>query len=159
MSRYIDDAETTGPVFGRKRAAVVERCQDLQRELAELDQQLLELSRRRQQAARDLRAHRSRLWPRLNKRGRRPQPDGRRALPPIAADAPGLWGVRLRSHCRDLLREARRACTLVELHALLHRQGYFVGCAYPVKELADAMRYEVLAGRLVRIARGTYRLA
>src|SRR5690606_12245262 len=47
---------------------------------------------------------------------------------------------------------------LVEVHAWLHRYGYLVGSAHPVKALADALGHEHDAGRAERTARGVYRL-
>ena len=158
MSHRTDPFREEGPVFGAKRRQIEDECAVLKDELSELDQQLHALALRRQEAARQLRQRRRRLWPNLGKRARAPLGDGRRALPPIARDAVGLWGRRLRASCRTLLRDAGRALSLTELHAMLHRQGYTIASRDPVKALADAMRYEVGEGRAERPSRGVYAL-
>lgn len=158
MSSNVDPLRSTGPVFGRRRQLLNAECDQLQAEVNELDRQLDSLSARRQQAMRDLRERRRRLWPSLGKRARRPTSEGRRALPPIAAKAVALWGRRLRSVCRDILRTRGGSFTLTELHAMLHRRGYFVQSGDGVKVLADSLRYEVLQSRMERVARGEYTL-
>ena len=158
MAHRTDPFQTTGPLFGDKRQRVVDECNDLEHTLQTLDHELHELTQRRQHTALELRRRRRQLWPNLAKRARQPQPDGRRALPPITQHAIGLWGRRLRSACRDILHANTRPLSLVELHALLHRQGKYIACRHPVKALADAMRYDVTEGRLQRTARGIYTL-
>ena len=156
MSRQVDPHRGHGPYFGRQRRQLIEECDRLKADLERLDHQLDELGRQRQAAARLLKARHRALWPNLARRGRRALPDGRRALPPIARDAVGLWGRRLRAACRKILSVGRRPLTLTELHAMLHRQGYFIDSGHEVKALADAMRYDVAEGRLRRVERGVY---
>lgn len=158
MSHRTDPFREEGPVYGAKRRQIEDECTLLKDELAALDRELQSLARKRQEAALQLRQRRRRLWPNLGKRARAPLADGRRALPPIARGAVGLWGRRLRSSCRTLLREAGRALSLTEIHAMLHRQGYTIASRDPVKALADAMRYEVHQGRAERPDRGIYAL-
>ena len=43
----------------------------------------------------------------------------------------------LRAICLAFLRRTRVATTLRQLHVLLHRAGYGIASAYPVKTLAD----------------------
>ena len=142
MSRRAEPVRGQGPVFGARREQVIAECG--------------RLAQQRRAAARRLRRHRRTLWPNLAKRGRRVLADGRRALPPISRDAVGLWGSRLRAACRKLLGSAREPLSLTDLHAMLHRQGFFIDSGHPVKALADALRYEVLEGRARRVARGVY---
>lgn len=159
MAHPVDPFRSEGSLFGRKRQQSLERCDQLRTSLAEMDRKLDEMAKERQETAKELRSAHRRLWPSLNKRARRPLDDGRRALPPVANDAVGLWGRRLRATCIDILRQRSEACSLIELHAMLHRRGYFIHTTDTVKVLADSMRYEVLKGTINRISRGTYQLA
>jgi hypothetical protein len=84
---------------------------------------------------------------------------GEEPLPPVPKKAPRLFGRELRSICLGFLARARSALTLRQLHILLHRAGYLIDHAHPAKALADAMGYEADAGRLERVARGSYALA
>lgn len=156
MSRRAEPVRGQGPVFGARREQVIAECGRLEDDLRRLDDELDRLAQQRRAAARRLRRHRRTLWPNLAKRGRRVLADGRRALPPISRDAVGLWGRRLRAACRKLLGSAREPLSLTDLHAMLHRQGFFIDSGHPVKALADALRYEVLEGRARRVARGVY---
>jgi len=52
-----------------------------------------------------------------------------------------------------LARNAREM-TLVEVHRELHLNGYAIASRQPVKRLADALGYEVMKGRAVRVERG-----
>lgn len=157
MPRHADPLQGHGPVYGARRQALLTECDRLQERMHRLDAELDRLARKRQALARTLRAQHRRLWPNLAKRGRRSLPDGRRALPPIGRHAVGLWGRELRAACRALL--ANGKLTLTEIHAQLHRQGYFVDSPHAVKALSDAMRVDVAKGVVCRVERGTYALA
>lgn len=76
-------------------------------------------------------------------------------VPPTPPDAVELWGVDLRVVCVRLLRR-HGAHRLRDLHGLLHCYGYAVAGPRPVKDLAEAMRYETDRGRLRRVSRGVY---
>lgn len=158
MSGHIDPIRQETPLFGRKRREALDAYHQTAAQLRSLDAQLIALSHRRQQLFDTLRAQHQRLWTNLAKRGRQPMPDGSEALPPVPHDAKKLWGRRLRSVCLALLRAHAAPLTLVELHALLHRRGFLVDSAHPVKALADAMGYETIEGRTRRVSRGTYEL-
>lgn len=155
--RRIDPIRSTGPLFGKKRAAVEQLCSGMADRIAELDRQLLSLSKQRRTIATELKQQRRRLWPRLYTRGRAPGPDGSVQLPPVPTDAHFLWGRRLRSACRALLARLGET-TLVELHATLHRLGYAISSRTPVKALADALGYDADEGHVVRVRRGVYAL-
>ncbi len=156
MSRHAEPVRGYGPVFGARRERLIAECSQLDQDLRLLDDELDRLAQQRRSVARQLREHRRSLWPNLAKRGRRVLRDGRRALPPISHDAVGLWGRRLRATCRQLIVRSSEPLSLMDLHAMLHRLGYFIDSGHSVKALADALRYEVLEGRVRRVARGTY---
>jgi hypothetical protein len=159
MALHVDPVRARARMANSPRAVLQRECDELERQVHEVDLKLDELYRRRREMIRGIRERKRKLWPRLTRRGRCPLPDGRPALPPVASDAVGLWGRRLRAVCRQVLETARHPVPLGDLHALLHRRGYFVDSEHPVKSLADAMRYEVGAGRLQRVRRGTYATA
>jgi hypothetical protein len=128
--------------------------------IAELDQQLVELSIERKELLAEIRAVHEELRPcYTSSRGRR-----RRAivdeepLPPVQPGAEELCGRELRAVCLTLLRRARRALTLRQLHCLLHRVGYAIAHQLPAKVLADALGHEADAGRVERVRRGTYQI-
>ncbi len=156
--RRVDPIRQFSPVLGQKRRQLEQHYAALERDIDELDRELRRLSRRRQELRERRRAVHRQLWVNLAKRGRRAAPDGREALPPLPTRASMLWGRRLRSACLAVL--ARRGpLPLVEIHAELHRLGLGVAQSKPVKALADALGYEADQGRVVRVERGTYRLA
>lgn len=154
-TRRVDPIIGEGRLIGARRQAVEQQCQRLAVRITELDAQLLELSRQRRTASRELKQHHRRLWPALLRRGRRPGPDGAVQLPPVPADARFLWGRRLRSACVALLSRLGET-SLPELHAVLHRLGYAIAGSNTVKALADALGYEHDAGRACRVSRGVY---
>jgi hypothetical protein len=159
MPRRVDPITTeNSPLYGAKRQLVLAAFTRLNNELHDLDQQLHAIAKRRREITQQLRQHRRRLWSIRLKHGRCPLPDGRYALPPTRHDAVGLWGRRLRSHCRDLLKRHGGPLELVEIHALLHHGGYFIQSGSPVKALSEALRYEVSLGRVSRVERGIYQL-
>ena len=128
--------------------------------IAELDQQLVELSIERKELLAEIRAVHDELRPcYTSSRGRR-----RRAvtdeepLPPVEPDAEQLCGRELRAVCLNLLQRARRALTLRQIHCLLHRVGYAVAHHLPAKVLADALGHEADAGRVERVRRATYQV-
>jgi len=144
--------------MGQKRRQLEGDYARLQQDIDALDRQLRQLSLRRRALSEQRRNVHRQLWVNLAKRGRRAAPDGREALPPLPARASMLWGRRLRAACLAIL--ARRGpLPLIEIHAELHRRGHGVAQAHPVKALADALGYEADQGRVVRVERGTYRLA
>jgi hypothetical protein len=89
---------------------------------------------------------------------RRRQVSHEEVLPPVEGEPTWLSGRELRAICLAFLRRTRVATTLRQLHVLLHRAGYGIASAYPVKTLADALGHETNAGRVGRIRRGTYQL-
>lgn len=153
--RRVDPLHGEGPLYGKKRAALQQRCVALADRLAEMDQQLATLARERRRVAGELKQHRRRLWPKLALRGRAPALDGGVQLPPLPKDVSYLWGRRLRSSCRAILALLGEA-SLSELHATLHRLGYAVSSRTPVKALADALGYDADDGHVVRVRRGIY---
>ena len=130
-----------------------------QARIAELDQQLVDLSIERKTLMAEIHAVHDELRPSYGgARGRR-----RRAvtdeepLPPADDHAEWLSGRELRAICLSFLRRAAgRALTLRQLHCLLHRAGYAIAHYHPVKVLADALGHEADAGRVRRIRRATY---
>lgn len=156
MFQRVDPIRHEGPLFGRRRAVVRERCDHLADSIAELDRRLGELSAERRRLALELKAERRRLWPVLSQRGRQPAVDGREQLPAVRQGATFLWGRRLRAACVALLSRFG-PMALPELHALLHRCHLAVAGTNTVKALADALGHEHDAGRARRIRRGVYR--
>lgn len=156
--RRVDPIRQSSPVVGQKRRRLEREYAQLQADIDDLDRQLRRLSLRRRALGEQRRSVHRRLWVNLARRGRRAAPDGREALPPLSGRASMLWGRRLRAACLAIL--ARRGpLPLVEIHAELHRLGYGIAQAHPVKTLADALGYEADQGRVVRVERGTYRLS
>ena len=127
--------------------------------LDQLDRAMVDGAHERREILDQLTGRRDQLWPRIPwQRGRRPSATFHAPLPPAAATAAPLSGLTLRQTCLAIL--ARHgSLPLVELHAWLHRYGYLVDGAHPVKALADALGHEHDAGRAERTSRGTYRLA
>lgn len=157
--RRVDPLTTTGPVFGRKRQALLDECAELQDELRRLGAQLNALAQRHRAIRDTLRTKHRTLHPNLARRaGRQPAPDGSVQLPPVQHEATKLWGRRLRSICLALLRRNGGPLALPDLHALLHRHGYEVDARHHVKALADALAYEMEQGRVRRVRRGVYDL-
>jgi hypothetical protein len=142
-------------LLGHRRAAVVQRCQELEHQLSDVDEALSALIRQRKAIAEELRAQRDRLLTTLQRLGRRPAPEGFAALPPVPADAQFVRGRRLRGICLALLARFGDQ-SLVELHGLLHRHGFAVDHRHSVKALADALGYETDRGRVRRVRRGVY---
>jgi hypothetical protein len=159
MSNHVDPIHMHASMRPGRWRDLALQIADLRDDIGELDRQLDDLSRRRREAFRQLRTCRRELFPNLTRRGRCPLPDGRPSLPPLPPGAVGLWGRKLRARCRDILAVNGGTVELRDLHALLHRRGFYVDSAHPVKTLADAMRYEVAAGRLRRAHRGAYTAA
>lgn len=156
MFQRVDPVRQEGPLFGRRRAVVRERCDQLADSIADLDRRLGEISAERRRLALELKVERRRLWPVLSQRGRQPATDGREQLPAVRQGATFLWGRRLRAACVALLSRFG-PMALPELHALLHRCHLAVAGTNPVKALADALGHEHDAGRARRIRRGVYR--
>lgn len=130
----------------------------LRAQIRAIDQQLLDLAARRQRLLDRVRDVHNQVRPvRPDWRGRRrrhvadDQP-----LPPTADQPTLLIGRELRAICLVFLRQARRALSLRALHAQLHRAGYAIAHAHPVKALADAMGHEADAKRCTRVKRGVY---
>jgi len=142
-------------LLGARRVAVVERCRELEHQLAGLDQALSDLFDQRNRVAEDLRSQRERLLTTLDRRGRKPAPAGFAALPPVPADAQFVRGRRLRAVCLALLARFGEQ-SLVQLHGLLHRHGFAVDHDHSVKALADALGYDTDKGRVRRVCRGVY---
>jgi hypothetical protein len=140
---------------GPRRQVVVQRCKDLEAELVSLDEALTDLVRHRRAVVEELRRQRDRLLTTLQRRGRRPTPDGAAQLPPVHHDARFVSGRRLRAVCLALLARFGSQ-SLTQLHAQLHHHGYAVSNPDTVKALADALGYEHDNGRVTRIARGVY---
>ena len=83
---------------------------------------------------------------------------GRRRFRPRCRGRARCGGRRLRSVALAVLARHGRKMTLVEVHRELHLNGYAIASRQPVKRLADALGYEVVKGRAVRVERGVYRL-
>jgi hypothetical protein len=126
----------------------------------EIDAALVDLAAQRRgllQRIRDL--HNELRPPITNSCGRRRrQVSHEEALSSIEGEPTWLSGRELRAICLAFLRRTRVATTLRQLHVLLHRAGFGIASAYPVKTLADALGHETNAGRVARTRRGTYRL-
>lgn len=153
--RGVDPIRQHTPVFGEQRRRI-ERARDaVQAEIDQLQAEIRALHQRYREARSALVQHERRLALRLFRPGRRPQLDGAEALPPVRHDVEWIWGRRLRSTCLQLLRNLG-PLSLTELHRHLHERGFGVGQRNAVKSLADALGYEVDAGRAVRVARGVY---
>lgn len=158
MSHHrVDPIRTRPRAFGAIRTALECEQAKLVAEIAALDEQVDTLRQRRSDAVHRCREIAATLAPTYHWGGRRPGPDGLEQLPPAAPNAEPLHGARLRSTCRDLLRE-RGPLELRRLHELLHLRGYLVRSDAPVRALADALAYEVARGRVRRVCRGTYAL-
>ena len=70
-------------------------------------------------------------------------------------EAFALRGLDLRSAVVLVLLERQRPATIRELVAQLRRDGFELG-SRPGKDIADALRWEVRRGRVVRWDRGIY---
>ena len=152
----IDPIRHFGLPLGRRRQELTEQCAQLEAELGALEVEMAEQAGRHARLRQTLEQLRRTLFPNFgHRRGRGPGPSGQEQLPPLDHRAIPLWGRRLRSICTALLR-ASGALPLPALHALLHRHGYEVAGAHPVKCLADALAYEVEQGRARRVRRGVY---
>jgi len=68
---------------------------------------------------------------------------------------PLVRGLMLRSLVVLVLLDRRRPMDLAELTRAIAQSGFAVG-GRPGKEIADALRWEVRRGRVVRHARGVY---
>lgn len=155
--RRVDPIRIRPRAFGAVRRALEDERAKLLDEIAALDEQVQALRRERHEAVHRCREIAATLAPTYHWGGRRPGTDGLEQLPPAAPNAEPLHGARLRSTCRDLLRE-RGPLELRQLHELLHLRGYLVHSDAPVRALADALAYEVARGRVRRVCRGTYAL-
>ena len=123
-----------------------------------VDAELDRLSAERVALLEELEAVRDTLWPAMpHWKCRRPPALDRPPLPPAPVGATPARAGDLRTLCLVLLGR-NGPLALPDLHALLHRYGHVIHGDHPVKALADAMRYEVLKGRAVRVARGVYDL-
>jgi len=125
--------------------------------LRAVDAELQELLVDRRSCLDELEGLRSRVDRRYGTRhgGRRRPLVDEPPVPPTPPDALPLFGTDLRAVAIRLLRR-HGAHRLRDLHGLLHCYGYAVAGPHPVKDLADAMGYEVRCGRARRVARGVY---
>ncbi len=143
----------------RQRMEAHLRREALTWELHELDRSMVATAERRLDLLDELADLREHLWPAVPwQRGRRPPGIGAGPLPAATEGARPLAGVALRHACLQTL-DRHGELPLVDIHAWLHRYGYLVAGAHPVKVLADALGHEHDAGRAVRIRRGVYDLA
>ena len=78
-------------------------------------------------------------------------------LPAIDGEPTWLSGRELRAICLAFLRRTKVATTLRQLHVLLHRAGYGIASAYPVKTLADAPWVPSRSGTWLRARRAPRR--
>ena len=144
------------PMSASQRRMVHARRAAVVAELRALDEEAVDLIRRRQEVVEEAQAIHETLWPRLRyPNPRRPPRPDRPPLPPVAPGAAVLVGRSLRRTCLALLRHHGQL-TLWELQAALHLNGCVIGGRFPTKGLADAMRFEVEHGRAMRVARATY---
>jgi hypothetical protein len=128
----------------------------LHADLATLDRELASMTAARIAMLDELDTLRERLWPiEPRQKGRRPPAHDQLPLAAIAADARPLWGHALRRFAVGLL-DRHGATSLRDLHDLIHRYGYCIDSATPVKALGDALGYEADAGRARRVRRGVY---
>jgi hypothetical protein len=77
-------------------------------------------------------------------------------IPPVAPTARPVRGKHLRSAALAILARNARPMTLVEIHRELHLNGCAIASREPVKRLANALAYELVTGRAVRVRRGVY---
>ena len=71
-------------------------------------------------------------------------------------DLPPVQGLRLRSVLVLAMLEHGRPMQVPELAAAVRRAGFAIS-GRPSKTIADALRWEVRRGRVVRVERGLYR--
>jgi hypothetical protein len=130
----------------------------IRQEINDLDEVVVEASRRRRRLLEELGSLIDQIRPScVGARGRRRRAvSHEEALPPTAKRPKLLSGRELRAVCLAFLRKAGSALTLRQLHALLHRAGYAIAHHHPVKALADALGHETDQGRAKRTARATY---
>lgn len=132
------------------------RRDQLCHDLRGLDEQIDELTKRRLDIIHGLDECREALWPTVpHRRGRRPPDAETPPLPPAQPDALPAIGRSLRAICRAILRK-HGPLPLPALHTWIHHYGYELWSAQPTKALADAMGYEVMRHRVVRVERGVY---
>jgi hypothetical protein len=77
-------------------------------------------------------------------------------LAPLFDGRPVVHGLVLRSLLVLVLLDAGRPMTLGAMTSAAERRGFAFGSAAPGKEAADALRWEVARGRVVRVGRGVY---
>jgi len=132
----------------------------LEQELAECDAELARVANQRRQTAIRLYEVYERAMSRIPwQRSRRPVfYRTHRDIAPVTSQPNLLWGRVFRAACLDIIELLGRPATLSELHHHLHLRGLQIASDTPVKALADAMAYEVRAGRAIRVERGVYGL-
>jgi hypothetical protein len=103
------------------------------------------------------------MWPRVDPQDivhgfRVTRRGGPAPIPPEVQNALPIRGKALRSVVLAVLARNGRPMSLVEVHREVHLGGYAIASRQPVKRLADALGYETVTGRAVRVKRGVYRL-
>ena len=148
----------SGRFSNHRRERLFAAEDDLRARIAELDQILVDATTERHRLLEEITRLHDELRPCYRgARGRRARAvNHEEPLPPIAERPTWLTGRALRAICLAFIRRAIGPLTLRQLHVLLHRAGYAIASAVPVKTLADALGHEVDVGRAVRVARGTY---
>ncbi len=144
--------------MGRMRNEVLALQAEALAELAELDEALGTLLRRRLELTGRIRAcHRtlkgtddfSRRWP-----GRATLP--RAVTPSVAAEPAVVEGAELRAAVAGVLRTAGTAVRTVEIHELLLAQGVTAPGRQPLQAIWNALRALRAEGSVELVARGTY---
>jgi len=144
----------------RDRQWLLDREQELTNDLDTVDAEQRRLAARFGRLRRELEQVHELLWPPTpgyeHRKSYRPRLPGPAHVPPASSDSVLLRGRALRRAALAELRKAGRPLALPELHRALHLTGHRLTSEQPAKQLADALRYEELRGRVRRVERGTY---
>jgi hypothetical protein len=144
----------------RDRAWLFQRQDELTAEMEAVDAEQRQLGQKFFELRRELKAVHELLWPPTpgydHRKTARPELPGPAPIPPPPPDATLLRGRALRRAALAALGRAGVPQALPDIHRALHLAGQRLTSDQPVKQLADALRYEEQKGRVRRVARGTY---